>query len=281
METSKGKVLIVENDVAFQARELEGVLLADGYDVVGIAETGHEAVDMAVRLHPAVVLMDLELNDGKMAGAEAARRIQQQVGSQVIFITGIVSKNDTSLWHEILRTPDHQFMTKPPDPNHLLTLVSRAMVKATATKSVFLCYSRKDGRYGDEWQEHMSPYREVGIHTWADIPQIPLGGQWRELLAQNLNNAVAAVCLISIRFINSIFIRDVEWPVLRQAGLEQGLPVVPVFVGTVGHDTLERWGILKFQSINHPDDPISLWTAERRARDCWVPLCKRLRKQMR
>lgn len=47
---------------------------ADGIEVVGEAGTGEEALAMAARLHPDVVLMDLQLGDG-MDGVTATRRL--------------------------------------------------------------------------------------------------------------------------------------------------------------------------------------------------------------
>ncbi|WP_200309428.1 response regulator [Streptomyces adelaidensis] len=47
---------------------------ADGIEVVGEAGTGEEALAMAARLHPDVVLMDLQLGDG-LDGVTATRRL--------------------------------------------------------------------------------------------------------------------------------------------------------------------------------------------------------------
>jgi hypothetical protein len=215
-----------------------------------------------------------------MAGADAARSIQKEMGSQIIFVTGSVMKGIPNFWTEVLKTPDHQFLTKPWDRAQLLASVRRAVVKAHSTKTVFLCYAREDRKFADEWQQHMKPLHEVGIDTWADMPQIPLGEQWRPIIEENLARASAAVCLVSIYFINSAFIRDVEWPVIRKAGHERKLPVVPVFTGAVDRNTLERRGLLDFQAINEPEDPIGMWKRDKRARDCWASLCGRLRTQM-
>jgi hypothetical protein len=127
----------------------------------------------------------------------------------------------------------------------------------------------------------MKPLQDVGIETWADVPQIPLGEQWRPQIEQNLARASAAVCLVSIHFINSAFIRDVEWPVICKAGRERDLPVIPVFTGAVDRETLERTGLLGFQAINEPDDPIGLWKPDKRRLRCWNALCERLRAEMR
>jgi CheY-like chemotaxis protein len=283
MTTAKISALIVEDDVFFQGNPIKSILLENGYDVLGIAETGQQAVQMAKALRPVVVIMDICLPDGEMAGAEAARIIQREVGSQIIFLTGEITAHDKpDFWIEVLRTRDAQFLTKPWNDTQLIASMHRAAVLARTNKTVFLCYAHDDRRFADEWQAFMDPLREVGIESWTDMPQIPLGETWRRVLEQNLARANAAVCLVSIHFVRSKFIREVEWPVIRQAGLERSLPVIPVFVGAVDQQTLSRIGVLDFQGVNAPDDPISLWKpAAKRASHCWTRLCDRLQARMR
>ena len=70
------------------AREgLKAVLLDSGMDVVGIAASGEEAVDMACSLSPDIVLMDVRLGHG-IDGLEATRRIvAASVPCRVIMLT--------------------------------------------------------------------------------------------------------------------------------------------------------------------------------------------------
>lgn len=67
------RILIVDDHQL--AREgLRAVLAADGMDVVGLACTGEEAVELAASLVPDVVLMDVRLGDG-IDGLEATRQV--------------------------------------------------------------------------------------------------------------------------------------------------------------------------------------------------------------
>jgi DNA-binding NarL/FixJ family response regulator len=69
------RVLIVEDEVIV-AEDLRRRLIASGYDVVGHAMNGREAVDVACHRYPEVILMDVKL-DGPENGIEVARSIQR------------------------------------------------------------------------------------------------------------------------------------------------------------------------------------------------------------
>lgn len=81
----KKSVLIVE-DEQITASSLQGVLSRLGYAVAGIAPTGEAAVEMAARLRPDIVLMDIMLGDG-IDGIEAASRIAALSDVPVVYVT--------------------------------------------------------------------------------------------------------------------------------------------------------------------------------------------------
>jgi DNA-binding NarL/FixJ family response regulator len=78
--------LVVEDE--FLIAEGLKVQLEDmGIEVCAIAATAKDAIDLAVRHDPRLVLMDMRLR-GEGDGVDAALAIHEQVGSKVIFITG-------------------------------------------------------------------------------------------------------------------------------------------------------------------------------------------------
>ena len=79
------RILIVEDEQIIAA-DLRNKLQRLGHQVVGMAITGEEAVDMAGQLKPNLVLMDVQL-EGEMSGTQAARVIQEETDTPVIFIT--------------------------------------------------------------------------------------------------------------------------------------------------------------------------------------------------
>lgn len=66
-------VLIVDDHAPFRSAARAVVRRMDGFELVGEASSGPEAIDLADALEPALVLMDMNMPD--MNGIEAARRI--------------------------------------------------------------------------------------------------------------------------------------------------------------------------------------------------------------
>jgi len=79
-------VLLVEDD-AIVALDLEQALRRLGYGIAGHAVSGEEAVEIAQRNPPDLLLMDVDL-PGAIDGIEAARRIRTALDIPVIFLTG-------------------------------------------------------------------------------------------------------------------------------------------------------------------------------------------------
>jgi two-component system, NarL family, invasion response regulator UvrY len=66
-------VLVVDDQAPFRAAARAVVRRMDGFDVVGEATTGEEAITMARELRPSLVLMDINMPG--MNGVEATRHI--------------------------------------------------------------------------------------------------------------------------------------------------------------------------------------------------------------
>ncbi len=115
------KILVVE-DEAILAMNLQDSLLDLGYEVPGTAQSTDEAVRLAGQHHPDLVLMDIKLKDGG-DGVEAARQIQQQYQIPVVFMTAY-GDEQTRQRADGLRPCG--YLTKPfrlGQLNHLLAVV--------------------------------------------------------------------------------------------------------------------------------------------------------------
>jgi CheY-like chemotaxis protein len=84
-------VLIVDDHPSFR-RSARSLLEAEGFEVVGEAATGAEALERVAELHPALVLLDVQLPD--LNGFEIAARLRRQNGSSPAIV--LTSSRDAS-----------------------------------------------------------------------------------------------------------------------------------------------------------------------------------------
>lgn len=82
--------ILIAEDNDLVSLTLEEQLKGLGYEVVGIARTGAEAVMLATRLKPDLVIMDIRMPE--MDGTEATARIRDQTGIPVVMLTAFSDK---------------------------------------------------------------------------------------------------------------------------------------------------------------------------------------------
>ncbi len=88
---SNAQILIVEDESTI-TESLQELLKNRGYGVAGVVSSGEEAIQKALKAHPDLVLMDINL-EGDMDGVEAARQIHESLDVPIIYLTGYADKN--------------------------------------------------------------------------------------------------------------------------------------------------------------------------------------------
>ncbi len=86
----KARILIVE-DEAIIAMEIENQLQGLGYEVTSIVDTGEKAIKKADEDKPDIILMDIRIK-GEMDGIEAAKVIRNKFCIPVIFSTAYLDE---------------------------------------------------------------------------------------------------------------------------------------------------------------------------------------------
>jgi DNA-binding NarL/FixJ family response regulator len=85
-------VLVVDDQAPFRLAARAVLRRADGFELVGEAATGEEAVDKVAELRPALVLMDINMPG--INGIEATRRLLDKVPGTVVFLCSTYQRAD-------------------------------------------------------------------------------------------------------------------------------------------------------------------------------------------
>lgn len=113
-------VLIIE-DEAFIAMDLEGLIESLGHRAVGVARTHREAIALANSRRPGLILADIKLADGS-SGLDAVNELLQSFEVPVIFITAYPERFLTG------ERPEPAFLiAKPFQPATVSAVVSQAL----------------------------------------------------------------------------------------------------------------------------------------------------------
>jgi pilus assembly protein CpaE len=130
----KIRVLIVD-DVSETRENVKKLLQFESdVDVVGIARTGKEAIQVSQELNPDVVLMDINMPDmDGIAATEAIRAKQPAV--QVVILS---VQSDQNYMRKAMLVGARDFLTKPPMGDELISAIRRAgeMARVEKSKSV-------------------------------------------------------------------------------------------------------------------------------------------------
>jgi DNA-binding NarL/FixJ family response regulator len=138
------RVLIADDQALVRAGFRKLLESAPGVDVVGEAGDGREAVDLARRLRPSLVLMDIRMP--RLDGIEATRRLTADGEGVRVLILTTFGLDDYV--YEALRAGASGFMLKDAPPEELLAAVEvvargDALIAPAVTRSVIEEFVRR------------------------------------------------------------------------------------------------------------------------------------------
>jgi pilus assembly protein CpaE len=183
-ETEKIRVVIVD-DISETRENIRKLLQFEpDVEVVGVARTGREAIDISKDVKPDVLLMDINMPD--MDGISATEIIRKTVPFTQIVILSI--QNDPNYMRRAMLAGARDFLTKPPTIDELTAAIHRAGAMARDERSkipqVSGVQSSKSGG--------VQPYGSLSGNGKVITFYSPKGGSGCTTLATNL-----AVCLFN------------------------------------------------------------------------------------
>jgi two-component system chemotaxis response regulator CheY len=115
--------VLVCDDAIFMRTMISDILSQAGYEVVGEAESGNQAVQRYQQLKPDLVTMDIVMPD--MGGIEAVREIMKIDPSARILMCSAMGQQ--ALVIEAIQAGAKDFVVKPFQPSRVLEAVQRVL----------------------------------------------------------------------------------------------------------------------------------------------------------
>ncbi|MFC2048790.1 response regulator [Elusimicrobiota bacterium] len=122
LSSKRTNIFLVEDHYA-QLLYLKETVESLGYNVVGGAQTGEDAVKKALDIKPDIILMDIELH-GKMNGIQAAETILKELSLPIVFISASDENDHIEKAVSLCATA---FITKPFSKKDLKFSIEKAL----------------------------------------------------------------------------------------------------------------------------------------------------------
>lgn len=117
------RTVLICDDAIFMRTMVGDILTQAGYEIVGEAETGTQAVERYKQLRPDLVTMDIVMPE--MGGIDAVREITQHDPSAKILMCSAMGQQ--ALVVEAIQAGAKDFVVKPFQPARVLEAVGRVL----------------------------------------------------------------------------------------------------------------------------------------------------------
>jgi two-component system, chemotaxis family, chemotaxis protein CheY len=115
--------VLICDDAIFMRTMIGNILRQAGFEVIGEAQTGAEAVERYRTLRPDLVTMDIVMPD--MGGIDAVREIVQEHPDAKILMCSAMGQQ--ALVIEAIQAGARDFVVKPFQPSRVLEAVQRVL----------------------------------------------------------------------------------------------------------------------------------------------------------
>ncbi|MEA2000052.1 MAG: PAS domain S-box protein [Euryarchaeota archaeon] len=178
---AKAKILIVE-DEAITAKDLQNMLRGLGYDAPEIASSGEGAIKKVEEIKPDLVLMDIILK-GDMDGIEAAELIHDRFDIPILYVTAYL---DEARLQKTKVSELYGYITKPFEDKELRPVIEMALQRHTLEKALRTAEQ--------DWQDSFNSLEDIMLiidrdYTIENINEIGL-----KLLGKSKEEVIGNKC---------------------------------------------------------------------------------------
>ena len=117
------KGILIVDDASFMRMMIKDILTKNGYEVVGEAENGLQAVEKYKELSPDLVIMDITMPE--MNGIEAVKEIKKINSDATIVMCSAMGQQTMVI--EAIQAGAKDFIVKPFQSDRVIEAVSKAL----------------------------------------------------------------------------------------------------------------------------------------------------------
>lgn len=117
------KRILITDDALFMRVTLKNILTQHGYDVVGEAQNGVEAVKLYNELKPDLVTMDITMPE--MDGIQALKEIKAADGQANVIMCTVMGQKNMAV--EAIQAGAKDFIVKPFQPERVIEAISKIL----------------------------------------------------------------------------------------------------------------------------------------------------------
>lgn len=117
------KNILLVDDAAFMRMMLKDILVKSGYNVVGEAENGLQAIDKYAECKPDLVIMDITMPE--MDGIQAAKSIKQNNSDALIIMCSAMGQQAMVI--EAIQAGAKDFIVKPFQADRVIEAVKKVI----------------------------------------------------------------------------------------------------------------------------------------------------------
>jgi len=118
-----GKKILIVDDAAFMRMMIKDILTKNGYEVVGEAENGAEAVEKYLELQPDLVTMDITMPE--MDGIAALKAIKEKDNSATIIMCSAMGQQAMVI--DAIQAGAKDFIVKPFQADRVIEAIEKAL----------------------------------------------------------------------------------------------------------------------------------------------------------
>ena len=121
-----GKRILIVDDAAFMRMMIKNIVLKNGYEVVGEAENGRDAVELYRQYKPDLVTMDITMPE--MNGIEGVKAIRGIDPKANIIMCSAMGQQ--AMVMEAIQAGAKDFIVKPFQQDRILQAIERVLARA-------------------------------------------------------------------------------------------------------------------------------------------------------